>query len=74
MSTRRYIVVCRSNEGFAASLEPRKLYVVIDDTAAREKGLVRVIDETGGDYLYPADLFMPIELSEAARRALHLAG
>jgi hypothetical protein len=74
MSTRRDIVVCRSNEGFPASLEPRTLYVVIDDIAAREKGLVRVIDETGGDYLYPADLFMPIELSDAARRALHLAG
>jgi hypothetical protein len=56
------------------SLERRKLYVVIDDAAASAKGLLRVIDETGGDHLYPSDLFMPIELSEAARRALHLAG
>lgn len=73
MSTHREVVVCRSNEGYVASLEPRKLYVTIDDPAARAQGLLRVIDETGQDYLYPSDLFMPIELSEAARRALHLA-
>jgi len=67
------VVICRSNAGYAASLEPRKLYVVIDDPAARAKGLLRVIDESGDDYLYPAELFMPIELSTDARRALHLA-
>lgn len=73
MSTHREVVVCRSNEGYAASLEPRKLYVTIDDPAARTQGLLRVVDETGQDYLYPSELFMPIELSDATRRALHLA-
>lgn len=73
MTMQRDVVVCRSNEGYAASLEPRKLYAVIDDPHARAKGLLRIIDETGEDYLYPSELFMPIELSEAARRALHLA-
>ena len=53
------VVVCCSNEGYAASLEPRKLYAVVDDPAARAKGLLRIIDETGDDYLYPAELFMP---------------
>jgi len=73
MSTRTDIVVSRSNEGFAAGLEPRKLYVVTEAAAAPEKGLVRAIDETGGDYLYLAQVFVPIEPSEAARSALQLA-
>ncbi len=73
MSMHREVVVCRSNEGYAASLEPRKLYVTVDDPEARARGLLRVIDESGEDYLYPSSLFMPIELSDAARRALHMA-
>ena len=73
MSMHREVVICRSNEGYAASLEPRKLYVTVEDPEARARGLLRVIDESGQDYLYPSDLFMTIELSEAAKRALHLA-
>jgi hypothetical protein len=67
------IVVCRSNAGYAASLEPRKLYAVLDDPAASGQGLLRVIDESGEDYLYPADLFVPIQLPEETRKALRLA-
>jgi len=73
MSTRTDIVVSRSNEGFAAGLEPRKLYVVIEDAAAREKGLVRGSTRPAGTPLYSADVFVPIEPAEAARRALQLA-
>ena len=67
------LVVCLSNEGFMASLEPRKIYRVLRDESAAREGMVRVIDESGEDYLFPASLFEPIELPEVTRRALHLA-
>jgi hypothetical protein len=62
-------VLCIRNEG-CEDLEPRKLYQVIPDEAAAEDGLLRVIDESGEDYLYPRDLFVPIELPRAAEEAL----
>ena len=62
-------VICIRNEG-CEDLEPRKLYQVIPDEAAAEDGLIRVIDESGEDYLYPRDLFVPIELPQAAEEAL----
>lgn len=51
--SRRY-AVCIRNEGNEASLERNKLYVVLPDRRAGANGLVRVIDQDGGDYLYPA--------------------
>ena len=62
-------VICIRNEG-CEDLEPRKVYQVIPDEAAAEDGLVRVVDESGEDYLYPRDLFVPIELPQAAEEAL----
>ena len=50
--TSRY-VVCLSNRGYAASLVVRRLYRVIDDPVAAKRGLVRVIDESREDFLYP---------------------
>jgi hypothetical protein len=41
------------NEGYAASIEKRKLYVTLRDPAAEKHGLLRIIDESGEDYLYP---------------------
>ncbi len=63
-------VICIKNEGYAASLEPRKVYQAIPDGAAAEHGLLRVVDESGEDYLYPADYFLPVELPEAVAKAL----
>jgi hypothetical protein len=45
--------VCVKNTGFAASLEPRKLYLVVHDSDAEANDLIRVIDESGEDYVYP---------------------
>jgi hypothetical protein len=65
--------VCLKNKGYSASLEPRKIYRVLpDDGAARHK-LIRVVDESGEDYLYPADYFAPISLSKTLVEALALA-
>ncbi len=57
--------ICINNNGYLASLEVRKIYQTLPDARAAEHQLVRVIDESGEDYLYPADYFAPIELSEA---------
>jgi len=54
--------VCLSNDGYAASLEVRKIYVTVPDANALKLGLLRVIDESGEDYLYPSEQFGEIEL------------
>ena len=67
-STGRY-VICVRNGGYRASLEPRKVYRVLEDPAADRSQLVRVIDESGEDYLFPSDLFVQIDLPAMARPA-----
>ena len=63
-------VICIDNSGHPASLELRKLYRVIDDEQGSTQGLLRVVDESGEDYLYPASCFEPVELSPEATRAV----
>ena len=62
-------VVCVRCEGYEASLETRKIYRLLPDASAAEHDLVRVIDESGEDYLYPAVFFAPIEVPGEATRA-----
>ena len=63
-------VVCVKNRQYDASLELRKLYQVLpDDDAAKHKQL-RVIDESGEDYLYPEDYFVPVHFPQSAERAV----
>jgi len=61
--------VCVRNEGFGASLEVRKIYQVLADPEAAAHHLVRVIDESGEDYLYPEDFFRSIELSQDLQKS-----
>ena len=63
-------VVCVRNEGYEAALELRKIYQSIPDTSAESHHLLRVVDESGEDYLYPRDFFMPIELPKTVERAV----
>ena len=65
--------VCVRNAGFEAALEVRKLYAVLDDSDAEANDLVRVIDESGEDYVYPARLFQRLNLPAEVHRALRLA-
>jgi hypothetical protein len=58
------------NEGYGASLDRRKLYVTLPDAAAEKHGLVRIIHESGGDYLFPKALFRPIPLTGAVKGAV----
>jgi hypothetical protein len=69
----RKVVLCLRNDGYHVALEPRKVYEVIADRKAAKDNYVRVIDESGEDYLYPASYFAELSLPNAVRRAL-LAG
>ena len=66
--TKRQVVICVNNEGYPASLERWKLYQALPDREADAHGLLRVIDESGEDYLYPKAQFSPIQLSHHLRR------
>jgi hypothetical protein len=62
-------VVCINNEGYPASLELRKIYRTLPDEKAEKHSLMRVVDESGEDYLYPERFFVPIDLPQAAEEA-----
>jgi hypothetical protein len=66
----KQLVVCVANGGYPASLEKRKIYIALRDVAAEKKGLLRIIDESGEDYLYPRTLFRPIALPQSLKRAV----
>ena len=70
MNTPRHFAVCIQNSGYEGALELRKLYPVLEDPAAEEKSFVRVVDESGEDYLYPKDWFLPLSLPERVEEAL----
>jgi len=63
-------VICVRNESYEVSLERRKLYVVVPDRASEQHRLLRVIDESGGDYLYPEGFFLTIGLPKPVEKAL----
>ena len=69
-STLRY-AICVDNSEYPASLELRKIYRVLPDKDASADGNMRIIDESGEDYLFPADYFIPIELPQTIARALN---
>ena len=66
-------VICVKNHDYPASLELRKVYRFTRDLAAAKLGMVRVIDESGEDYLYPEDHFVAIKLTPSVERALRSA-
>ncbi len=66
----RRLVICLDNTGYEASLERRKIYVALPDPVAAPHKYIRVIDESGEDYLYPAKFFVEADLPRTARRAV----
>ena len=64
------LAVCVTNTGYEASLERRKIYSLLADSEAKKHKLVRVIDESGEDYLYPDSFFVAVTLPPATRRAV----
>ena len=67
---KRRFVVCVRNDGYEASLERNKIYSVVPDHDAERDGDLRVVDESGEDYLFSADRFVPIEVPAAVRASL----
>jgi len=59
-------VVCVDNTEYPASLERRKIYQVLPDEQAEQHSMVRVVDESGEDYLYPSDYFLAVDLPQQA--------
>jgi hypothetical protein len=55
--------VCVKNDGFKASLELRKLYRIVEDETSAQRGCIRVIDESGEGYVFPANMFQPLQVS-----------
>ena len=70
MSTQQQFAICVQNEGYPASLELWKVYRVLPDEKAAKHQLIRVVDESGEDYLYDQSWFVPIKLPQAAKEAL----
>jgi len=66
-NTQPGFAVCIDNEGYPASLELRKIYRILPDKKGAKHGLIRVIDESGEDYLYPERFFVPIKLPQAVK-------
>ena len=69
---RSKFVLCVRSDG-AEDLEVRKIYQVLPDQSAAREGYVRVVDESGEDYLYPAGYFVPVRLPAAVAEELRIA-
>jgi hypothetical protein len=68
--TAKRFVFCLSSEGYAASLERSKVYLNLPDPAIERLGLLRVIDDSGTDYLFPETRFVTIDLPRSARKSV----
>ena len=69
-TARKRFAVCLRNTGYEASLERRKIYQVLPDARASRHDLLRVVDESGEDYLYPESYFASISLPQPLRKAV----
>ncbi|HEX7708953.1 MAG TPA: hypothetical protein VF701_21030 [Thermoanaerobaculia bacterium] len=65
LSGEKSFAVCVRNDEYEAAIELRKIYEVLDDADAEPHELIRVIDESGEDYLYPREWFMPLDLPQS---------
>ena len=64
------LFICLDNEGYEVSLERLKIYIALTDVKAERNGYLRIIDESGEDYLYPSQRFVAAELPVSTRRAV----
>ena len=69
---KKHYMICVSNQGYEASLETRKLYQVLSDKEAERNHQIRVVDESGEDYLYPEEYFAPVRLPSETKQKLEL--
>jgi len=69
---KKHFMICVDNLGYEASLEIRKVYEVLPDRTAERHHQVRVIDESGEDYLYPEKYFAPVRLPSTTKEKLEV--
>lgn len=70
MNAKKQYALCINNKGYEASLIPRKIYEIIPDERAEQDDFVRIIDESGEDYIYHTSHFVFIQLPLEVERAL----
>jgi hypothetical protein len=70
MSAKQQFAICIQNESYPASLELWKVYRVLPDEKAAKHQLIRIVDESGEDYLYSESWFVLIKLPQAAEKAM----
>jgi hypothetical protein len=70
MNEPKHFAICIRNEGYEGALELRKLYEIIDDETAARHDSIRVVDESGEDYLYPNDWFIRLDLPATVEERL----
>lgn len=70
MEAKTKFAICVKNEDYPSSLQLRKVYRVLPDEKAASRKLIRVVDESGEDYLFSTSYFVPVELPKAAETAL----
>ena len=73
MAMKKHFMICVDNRGYESSLETRKLYEVLTDRMAEQHHQIRVIDESGEDYLYPENFFAPVRLPLITKEKLELS-
>jgi hypothetical protein len=71
MADAKHFAICIHNGEYAGTLELRKVYEVLEDASADQRNYVRVIDESGEDYLYPGSWFVPVAVPETVEQLLH---
>ena len=71
MGASTHFAICIHNGEYAGTLELRKVYEVLEDSAAAQRSFIRVIDESGEDYLYPQAWFVPVAVPESVEQLLH---
>ncbi len=69
-TTKKRLFICLDNSGYEVSLECRKIYVALHDAKAERLGQLRIVDESGDDYLYAMERFVVADLPLATRRAV----
>jgi hypothetical protein len=69
-SRKSHFFVCIDNRGYEASLETNKIYLAIRDEGAERAGDIRIVDESGEDYLYSKRRFVPIEVPATVRASI----
>ena len=70
---RKKFVLCLDYDGYPVSPEKRKIFVALSNPSSEKRGLLRVVDESGEDYLYPKGLLRAVALSPSVKKAVQAA-